>query len=404
MLVFAGAFCLLEWLRGHVLTGFPWDLAGESWRAGSAISQGAALIGAYGMSWITVAASATPALLLDDGGGRRIGFGAVTAGALALASLYGYGAARLDHGPPTTTRAPVVRIVQPDIDEQADYTSERLRTIVQTYVDLTARSAARAPDIVVWPEGAIPAALNDYLAPTAWTRAAITGALKPGQTLLVGGYRVAGSPDAPVYYNSLMALRDQGGDLVETGVYDKYRLVPFGEYLPAAGLLKPLGIDKLVNVGDGFSTGPAPRPIAPVGVPRVQPLICYESLFPGFTRQGARFGRAAWIVNVSDDAWFGHTYGPLQHLNLASYRAIESGQPIVRATPTGVSAVIDAYGRIAPGQRLDHGARGTIDAVLPPALVPTPYARVGSLAFWSLLALSAIAAMIGRITPRKQKE
>jgi len=125
-------------------------------------------------------------------------------------------------------------------------------------------------------------------------------------------------------------------------------------------------------------------------VPRVQPLICYESLFPGLTREGARAsGRADWIVNVSNDAWFGQTSGPWQHLNLASYRAIEEGLPIVRATPTGVSAVIDAYGR--PTQTLPMGAFGVIDAPLPPPLPQTPFGRWGESGFWLMTALSAAA-------------
>ncbi len=400
VLVFAGVFCLAEWLRGHVLTGFPWDLAGESWRAGSPVSQAAALVGAYGLSWITLAASAAPALLLDEGE-RRTRIGGVLAAVLTIAGLYGFGLWRLTGAAPVSSGAPMVRIVQADVEEQADYSATRLRAIMDDYVRLTARPAARAPDIVVWPEGAIPAAVNDYLAEGTWTRAAITDALKPGQTLLVGGYRLAGTVASPVYHNSLLALRAEAGGLRLTGVYDKFRLVPFGEYLPLERLLGPLGVNKLVNVGDGFTPGPPPAPIAPAGVPRVQPLICYESLFPGFTRAGARVsGRPAWIVNVSDDAWFGRSYGPLQHLNLASYRAIEEGLPIVRATPTGVSAVIDAYGRIAPGARLNHGARGVIDAPLPAALAPTLYERIGTLGFSIMLTISSITAMIGRMTPR----
>ena len=401
VLAFAGVFCAVEWLRGHVLTGFPWDLAGESWRAGSPISQAAALVGAYGLGWITVAACAAP-VLLRDAGGRRARLAGVAAAILALGGLELFGLWRLAGAAPVASSAPMVRIVQADVDEQADYTPERLQAILRDYTRLTARPAMRAPDIVVWPEGAIPAALNDYLAQGAWTRAAIIGALTPGQTLMVGGYRVAGPVEAPVFYNTLVALRAEGGGLRLTATYDKHRLVPFGEYLPLERYLKPLGINKLVNVGDGFTPGPPPAPIAPDGVPKVQPLICYESLFPGFTRAGARkAGRPAWIVNVSDDAWFGRTYGPLQHLNLASYRAIEEGLPIVRATPTGVSAVIDAYGRIRPGARLDHGVSGVIDSPLPPALAPTPYARAGSLIFWAMLAISSSAAMIGRMTLRQ---
>jgi apolipoprotein N-acyltransferase len=126
----------------------------------------------------------------------------------------------------------------------------------------------------------------------------------------------------------------------------------------------------------------------------VQPLICYEALYPGFTRTGALLSghRAAWIVNVSDDAWFGGTYGPAQHLNLASYRAIEEGLPIVRATPTGVSAVIDAFGRAPPEMRLTEGRAGVIDARLPPALSPTPFDRLGETGFGLMMLISVIAA------------
>ncbi len=368
VLAFTGVFCVLEWLRGHLLTGFPWDLAGETWRAGSAPSQAASLVGAYGLGWITVAASAALALIVDHRESRRTRVVAVGAVVLVVAGLYGYGGWRLASAQPASPGAPIVRVVQSNFEEQPDYSQARFQEIVETYVRLTAQPAARKPDIVVWPEGAIPTALDAYLAPATWTRAAIAGALSPSQTLLVGGYRVGGTPSAPRYYNSLVALRDEGGDLNLTAKYDKHRLVPFGEYLPFASILKPIGLDKLVQVGDGFTSGPPPAPISPAGAPRVQPLICYESLFPGFTREGAKAGRAAWIVNVSDDAWFGRTYGPVQHLNLASYRAIEEGLPIVRATPTGVSAVIDAYGRVVPGARLDHGARGVIDAPMPSGL------------------------------------
>ncbi|MDR3510127.1 MAG: apolipoprotein N-acyltransferase [Caulobacteraceae bacterium] len=401
VLVFAGVFCLVEWLRGHVLTGFPWDLAGESWRAGTPVSQLAALVGAYGLGWITVAISAAPVLLLDEGD-RRLRFGAAAVAALTLAGAYAYGAARLAAAAPIPATAPVVRVVQADIDEEPDYSQARLQQIVDRYVRLTAQPAARTPDIVIWPEGAIPAAANDYLAEGSWTRAAIEGALRPGQSLMVGAYRVAGPPDAPIFFNTLLALREEPGGLRLTGRYDKFRLVPFGEYLPLARVLKPLGINKLVNVSDGFTPGPPPRPIAPEGMPRVQPLICYESLFPGFTRAGARAGgRPSWIVNVSDDAWFGRTYGPLQHLNLASYRAIEEGLPIVRATPTGVSAVIDAYGRIRPGAKLNHGEIGNIDSPLPGALAPTPYTRIGEMIFCAFLIVSLLCAMIGRICLRQ---
>jgi apolipoprotein N-acyltransferase len=400
-IVFAGFFCLFEWLRGHVLTGFPWDLAGETWRAGSTPSQAAALIGAYGLSWVTVAACAAPALLWP-GPRRRADWIAAGVAAGVIAALYGYGLVRLAHPAPEPAKAVWVRVVQANVDQESKYDEALFRSIVGRYVSLTARppspAAGRAPDIVIWPEGAIPDAVNDYLAPNTWTRAAIAGALRPGQTLLLGGYRLAGSPELPKAYNSLLAFRSVGGDLAMTGLYDKYRLVPFGEYLPAEGLLAPLGFKKLVHVTDGFDPGPSPRPMAPQAVPPVQPLICYESLFPGFVREGAAAGgRPAWIVNVSNDAWFGKTSGPWQHLNIASYRAIEEGLPMVRATPTGISAVIDAYGHIRPGAWLDQGAFGVIDAALPTALAPTPFSRWGETFFWLAMTLSAAIARYARM-------
>ena len=159
--------------------------------------------------------------------------------------------------------------------------------------------------------------------------------------------------------------------------------MPFGEFLPLGDLMGALGIRSLVHMPADFSPGPRPAPITLPNGDRVQPLICYESLYPGFTPGGR--GRPQWIANVSNDAWFGATSGPIQHLNLASYRAIETGLPVVRATPTGVSAMIDPWGRVVEGQRLDPGESGVIDAVLPLATGETPYGRVGDLLFWLLV-------------------
>ena len=146
--------------------------------------------------------------------------------------------------------------------------------------------------------------------------------------------------------------------------------------MPADDLATKVGFRSLVHMPDDFSAGPPSAPITPWGVPAVQVLICYEALFPGVTRQGAAKSglRPSWILNISNDSWFGGGSGPLQHLNIASYRAIEEGLPIVRATPTGVSAVIDAYGRIARAE-LGLGALGVIDAPLPSALEMTPFSQ-----------------------------
>lgn len=406
-LVFAGCFAGLEWLRGHVLTGFPWDLPGEAWRAGSAPSQAAALVGAYGLSWITLVIGACAGVLaLRTSQAQKIAAGAL--GLVLLAGLYGYGAVRLRgaDAPPANPQAsniqastiqadaPLIRIVQADIDQKDKWKPENLRLIFDAYAGLTRRPGPR-PDIVVWPEGALPAVVDDLLAPGSIYGPLLRDTLAEGQTLLMGANRAEAMPGGDVrYFNSLIAFRRENEGLRVTGVYDKHRLVPFGEYLPLGEAMTRLGVRSLVHMPEDFSAGPPPGPIAPWGVPAVQPLICYEALFPGFTHGATRQDqRPTWILNVSNDAWFGRTSGPLQHLNIASYRAIEEGLPIVRSTPTGVSAVIDAHGRVLPAARLGLGELGVIDARLPPALPPTPYSRHGDLAFLVMLGLSALAAL-----------
>lgn len=388
VLVFAGTFAALEWTRGHILTGFPWNLPGETWRAGSAVSQIAALVGAYGLTWITLAIAAAPAVWREGKRGR-IAVGAALAGLVVLFAggwLLRAASTPAPGQPPTT-----VRVVQADIPQESKWDAGRFAQIVQAYVSLTARPYAGKPaDLVVWPEGALPLAINDYMVPGSWVRQAIVDALKPGQVMLLGGYRYEGTPDKPVYYNSLVALRRTANDVEVVGIYDKHRLVPFGEYLPADALMTKLGVKSLAHLGDGFAAGPAPRPLRIAPNLLVQPLICYESLFPRLA-EPAPGVRA--IVNVSNDAWFGVTSGPLQHLNLASYRAIETGLPLVRATPTGVSALIDAQGRILPNTRLNLGESGVIDGNVPNVGSPTLFSRLGHWPFGLLLLVSSAAAI-----------
>ncbi|MBX7249865.1 MAG: apolipoprotein N-acyltransferase [Caulobacteraceae bacterium] len=387
--VFVGIFTLFEWLRGHILSGFPWNLPGEAWKAGGLVSQFASVAGAYGLTWLTLFIVCALVPLVQPGP-RRPAAILAGAGAAVLAGLLAFGAVRL-HGAVEAPTRTLVRVVQPDIPQEDKWTEAAFRSIVQKYLDLTAQAPRGAtPSVVIWPEGALPAAANDLFAPGAWTRAAIARALRPGQVLLVGTYRVDGAPSGEVYYNSLLAFVRDGDDLKYLGVYDKHRLVPFGEFMPLDGLMEATGVKALTHVGDGFSHGPRPRPMQVPGVPLFQPLICYESLFPGLAEGNPR---PAWIVNVSNDAWFGRTSGPLQHLNLASYRAIEQGLPIIRATPTGVSAVVDAYGRTAPGLSLRPGEHGVLDAPLPAALENTYFSKIGDLGVWALILASLLVVV-----------
>jgi apolipoprotein N-acyltransferase len=399
VLVFAGCLAGCEWLRGHIFTGLPWNLPGETWRAGSAPSQAAAVFGAYGLTWITVAIAASPAILAAPAH-RRARAGVLAAAVLALGGLYGFGLWRLDHAARPSAEAPVIRVVQANIDQKDKWRPENLELIFATYVDLTRRPAPAPPTIVVWPEGALPAVIDELLAPGSPYATRLRDALQPGQTLLMGANRAGRGPAGTLlYFNSLIALSRDAELLRVTGIYDKHRLVPFGEFMPLGDLATKVGFRSLVHMPDDFTAGPPPRPIAPPGVPALQPLICYEALFPGLTREAVgRSGvRPSWILNVSNDAWFGMTSGPLQHLNIASYRAIEEGLPIVRATPTGVSAVIDAYGRVVDGARIGLGGLGVIDARLPAALPSTPFINLGDSWFEALLLLSTAAAIGYRV-------
>ncbi len=394
-LVFAGVFAGTEWLRGHVLTGFPWNLPGESWRAGSAPSQAAALVGVYGLTWITLAISAAPALLMLPIQ-RMAQAGAMVATGIALIALYAGGAGRLAAAarPVYAPDAPVLRIVQADIDQKEKWKPENLDLIFDAYAELTLRPATRRPDVVIWPEGALPAVIDDLIAPGSPYAPKLRDLVQPGQTLLMGANRAEAAGGGQYrYFNTLVAFHREGAALRVGGVYDKHRLVPFGEFLPLGDLAGRLGIRSLVHMPEDFTPGPPPRPMRLEGVPAVQPLICYEALFPGLAVRGAR---PAWILNVSNDAWFGATSGPWQHLNIASYRAIEQGLPIIRATPTGVSAVIDAQGRILPGKSLGLGTTGVIDARLPSPAAATLYSQVGDWPFGGLLVASAGAFLAGR--------
>lgn len=397
-LVFAGCFAAAEWLRGHVLTGLPWNLVGESWRAGSAPSQAAALVGSYGLTWITLAIASTPALLVVPV--RRLAqAGMLVLAGVALTALYAGGAGRLAAAPrPLFDKdAPVIRVVQANIDQKEKWKPENLDEVFNAYVELTRRpatnpKASRRPDVVIWPEGALPAVIDDFIADPAYGPR-LRDAIQPGQTLLMGANRAEPAEAGGYrYFNTLVAFRREAQALRVTGFYDKHRLVPFGEFIPLGDLAGRLGIRSLVHMPEDFTAGLPPRPLVVEGVPAVQVLICYEALFPRI----AGGPRPKWILNVSNDAWFGRTSGPWQHLNIASYRAIEEGLPIVRSTPTGVSAVIDAQGRMLPGKSLGLGQFGVIDARLPAPAAPTLYSRWGEGPFAGLLVFSAVAWGLGR--------
>jgi apolipoprotein N-acyltransferase len=289
--------------------------------------------------------------------------------------------------------------VQPSVPQREKWRPENQERIFLQHLQLSAtspsgvRDGAAGINLIIWPEAAMP--FLPLAAPRAL--AAIGGMLPRGGHLISGALRVeepAGAAERRRVYNSLMVFDDQGR---LAGLYDKIHLVPFGEYLPLQGWLEAIGLEQLTRIRGGFHSGITPRPLLNLpGTPAFGPLICYEAIFPGEIVQGR--DRPAVLVNVTNDGWFGNTTGPRQHLHQARVRAVEEGLPLLRVANNGISAVIDAKGRVLG--RLDLDVPGVIDTRVPPALSPPFYARVGDLPFaaaWVLAAawLSA-SGLLGR--------
>jgi apolipoprotein N-acyltransferase len=362
-----------EWLRGHIFTGFPWNLSAYGWGASLAVLQTASLVGAYGLSFLTMLLGGSLAELAA----RRWRLPAAIL--LLFAALWGFGAQRLAAAPARDVPGVSLRLVQPNIPQAEKYVR---RFVLRNWERLLALSTQPGkPTHIVWPEAATGFALAR--APGALDQIALFNVR--GQTLITGSDRIIRDARGLTAYNSLY-LFGPGGALPQT--YDKFHLVPFGEYLPFAGLLGSIGLSQLA-VGPGFSAGDHPHVLAAAPAPPVTPLICYEVIFPHAVTD-PRAPRPGWLVNITDDSWFGPWAGPHQHLLIARVRAIEEGLPIARAANTGISAMIDGNGRVRA--QLGLGKMGVVDAPLPQALAPTLYARFGDLIFLLLLVTAAFAA------------
>lgn len=375
-----------EWLRGHVLTGFPWNLLGYALTVTDALMQGAALVGAYGLTPLAVVIFAAPLTMLAD---RRSVWGALAIAALPLSLLYAYGAWRLS-APTEFAPSVSLRIVQPNVPQREKWMAEHQRRIFEDHLALTVTNAGGARDgaanitHVIWPEAAMPFLPLEQ--PEAL--AAIADVLPNGATLITGAIRRE-PPDR--MFNGALVF-DSAGALVAK--YDKIHLVPFGEYLPLEPILSALGLKKLTHGLGAFAVGQSPRPLLVVpGLPPTLALVCYEALFPGAVVQGPE--RPQLLINVTNDGWFGNSTGPRQHFHQARVRAVEEGAPLIRAANNGISAVVDANGRVL--QSLGMNVRGVIDSPLPAAGAATQYARHGDLGFAMILVVMAgVAAWLAR--------
>ncbi len=352
--VLVAAIFAVDWLRGHILTGFPWNLWGYTLASNDALAQSASIFGIYGLSLIALLIFASPATLAGlsaRNGARPWVLPAICAGLLAIG--WGWGTARLA-GATDAVRAEVrLRIVQGNIPQAEKWKPENRQWIFDRMLRLSAdgpEGAARdpKPTTLIWPETSVPFLfmLNDHIHLDE-VRTALSGLVGAQQSLIIGAERVEGTrrPDGRYnvdrVFNSLFMV-GPGARLL--GIYDKVHLVPFGEYVPFEDSLAAIGIKQFAHTKFGFESGALHPLMTAPGAPPFLPLICYEAIFPGQASSDGK--RPEWLLNLTNDAWFGTSTGPYQHLDQTRLRAIEEGLPLIRAANTGISAVIDAHGRI----------------------------------------------------------
>jgi apolipoprotein N-acyltransferase len=399
ILALAFGLGLSEWARSLLFTGFPWNDLGMTLGADLTTAQIASLIGLHGLTFLSIAIFAAPATLWRLGE-RRATPAPVIAAALALLGVVAFGVVRLSEAASPTVPGVKLRLVQPNISQGADFAPENKDAIVRDYLTLSDRdngpghSGVRDVTHLIWPESAFPFILSR----DADTLDEIADLLRPGAILVTGAARMeTNGGGEPNYYNAIQVLDGQG---LTRQRYDKQHLVPFGEYLPFGRLLDRLGVTQFVQTPGGFTPGSGARTLHIPGLPPAMPLICYEAIFP--TEIGDAFSgaeRPGWLLNLTDDAWFGVTPGPYQHYAQARLRAIELGLPLVRAANSGVSAVVDGLGRETAVSPL--GAESVLDAALPAPLRPTWQSRLGSLGASVIAGLFLLVSLFARAAGRK---
>jgi len=382
----AASLTISEWLRGHALTGFPWNTLGYALSEPLALAQTASLIGLWGLTFLSVAIFASPAVLIDGTSRGRKPWIAPALALVLLLAMAIFGVIRLSRQPTVMLANVKLRIMQPNLQQDARFNYAAKADVMKKYLTLSDRASGpqstgvRDVNILIWPESAFPF----FLTREAEAMAQIADLLPKGTVLITGSVR---APDVPPgtritrAYNSIYVIDHDGNVL---SVYDKLHLVPFGEFLPFQDWMEKIGFEQLTKVQGGFIPGTRRRSLEIPNAPRMLPLICYEAIFPGDVVE--RNDRPGWIVNLTNDGWFGISTGPYQHLQQARLRAIEQGLPLVRAANTGISAVIDPFGRVVA--RLGLGLEGVLDSGLPAAIPPTPYARAGDIPTVVILAVA----------------
>lgn len=397
ILALAGGLGVAELARGYLFTGFPWNDFGMAFGQYVTLAQGASIVGLHGLTPLVIAICASPATLADISTARRR-FAPFVIASLGFAVVALFGALRLSAATVKSTPNVRLRIMQPNVPQDSKFRPGTGAEILRRYLDLSDRSTS--PTVaglvnvthLVWPESAFPFVLNRE--PQALSM--IATALGDHTILLTGAIRMSSeNRNDERAFNSLLAV-DGTGSIVDSA--DKVHLVPFGEYLPAGRLLRAIGLRQFIALPGGFTAGSARRLMRVPGLPPFQPLICYEAIFPGEVtpapRSDGEISRPAFLLNVTNDGWFGLTSGPYQHLAQARLRSIEEGLPLVRAANTGISAVIDPFGRTI--KELPLGVAGILDSTLPTATDPTLFSRHPIAPIVAIYLVLLLASLAGR--------
>lgn len=392
ILAFAFGLTVSEWLRGHLFTGFPWNSPGMALGQNLWLMQSASLVGLYGLTLLAAGICAAPALLLT-GRTARERWTAPGLALVALAAMAAFGAWRIPSKPLASVNDVRLRIMQPNLPQDAKFNPNNRSAIMRRYLTLSASPGrdGRGPEgatHIIWPESAFPFLLHRDPA----SLAQIAALLGPGSVLITGAARM----DEPLpgeavgkFFNAIQVIDEKGTIL---GNYDKVHLVPFGEYVPKLldSLIRAVGLRQFVHIPGGFEPSETRETLTVPGLPPVAATICYEAIFPGELLPDGP--RPNLILNVTNDAWFGQTPGPYQHFAQARLRAVEEGLPLVRAANTGISAVVDPYGRIVDS--LPLGVEGVLDTSLPVATSVTSYNQIGRFSLTATLAICLMPLII----------
>ncbi|MFV9875983.1 MAG: apolipoprotein N-acyltransferase [Rickettsiales endosymbiont of Dermacentor nuttalli] len=363
LITFGTIWMIFEWLRGHLFTGFPWNLIGYSFANITSILQLTSIFGIYGLSFFTIVLSTSPIMLLEH---KKHYYKFISLCTIGLIIFY-TGNQRLTLHYTQFNDSIPVRIVQANIPQDLKWQQNILLDNMMRHMQLSQSNQTNIKiKYIIWPESAIPYPINnDSLLQL------LSSAIPSDGLLLTGSIRVIRQNKKQKWWNSISAINSEGHIV---GYYDKTHLVPFGEYVPFRSILP---IEKIAYGLSDWEHGNGQSTLYLVDeLPPVSPLVCYEVIFPHEVTDNTH--KAEWLLNVTNDGWYGQSFGPYQHFYTALVRAVEEGIPLVRAANTGISAVIDSYGRII--SKLDLGAQGVLDSLLPlPAHSVTIYSKYGDI-------------------------